>query len=467
LRRPLGRPRRYPSPPQGGPGRKRVSHALVLVIAITAAVYGVFMARPAVTALELNATSQLAAETESAVAATTVPEVKAASATPTPRPASESSSGGQNEAEATAAESEPAAEASSTPEATPAAVADGPEEEQRTRSLGLTPVPTPSSVPTARPSVTPSPAATTTRNATASLTATATPTPSCQPSESPAYCVYTVREGDTLSAIAARFKLESKDVLGWALLAESNKPDLTSVDDFIQPGQKLRIPVRSGVVHTVLLSETVGDIADLFDVTSASIIQANQLQNKDLVSIGQVLLIPNPGKLPAPPAPEPAPAEPAPLEPEPETPSEPAAPEPVLPPPPAPPSRPQSSFGFIWPITASTNITSFFGPRHPLGVDLGLAHAPRSPIIAVADGKVAFAGGDPCCSYGFYVIVDHENGFKTLYAHLSRVDVRAGQRVEQGDVLGPSGSTGYSTGYHLHFEVHRDGVRVNPLNYLP
>ena len=100
-------------------------------------------------------------------------------------------------------------------------------------------------------------------------------------------------------------------------------------------------------------------------------------------------------------------------------------------------------------------------------IDLGLAHAPGSMIMAVASGTVAFAGGDPCCSYGLYVIVDHGNGLKTLYAHLRRLDVSKGQSVSQGQVLGPAGSTGYSTGVHLHFEVHRNGTRVDPLGYLP
>jgi len=80
---------------------------------------------------------------------------------------------------------------------------------------------------------------------------------------------------------------------------------------------------------------------------------------------------------------------------------------------------------------------------------------------------VTFAGGDPCCSYGYYVIVDHGNGFTTLYAHFSSIRVTQGQKVAQGDVLGLGGRTGFATGNHLHFEVRRNGGIVNPLNYLP
>jgi murein DD-endopeptidase MepM/ murein hydrolase activator NlpD len=65
------------------------------------------------------------------------------------------------------------------------------------------------------------------------------------------------------------------------------------------------------------------------------------------------------------------------------------------------------------------------------------------------------------------VIIDHGNGLKTLYGHLRSISVSLGQQVGQGTVLGPSGTTGYSTGVHLHFEVQKDGVRVNPLGYLP
>jgi murein DD-endopeptidase MepM/ murein hydrolase activator NlpD len=290
----------------------------------------------------------------------------------------------------------------------------------------------------------------------------------CEPSAYSAYCIYTVREGDTLGHIAELFELNQGAVPGWEQLVASNKPNLTSADDYILPGQKLRIPTRRGVVHTVILGETVGDLADAFDVTSAAIIAANNLGTGNLLQIGQVLLIPDPQRIPQPqlelPEPEQVP------EPEPPPPPAPApAPEPAQPPPPPAPEvtvrNPVS--GFIWPIRATIRITSYFGPRHPLGIDLGLSHDPRAPIYAVEGGTVSFAGGDPCCSYGLYVIVDHGNGYKTLYAHLRRLDVRAGQTVQQGQVLGLAGSTGYSTGPHLHFEVHLNGRRVDPLQYLP
>jgi murein DD-endopeptidase MepM/ murein hydrolase activator NlpD len=286
------------------------------------------------------------------------------------------------------------------------------------------------------------------------------PPPYCEPSESPAYCIYTVHNGDTLSGIAERFSLKGTELPGWELIAASNKPDITDMDDFIQPGQKLRIPNRPGIVHTILFGETVGDLADVFDVTSASIASSNGLANRDLLTIGQVLLIPDPKRVAAPPPPDPGPT----------LSSSAAAPEPAARPEPAQSASaagPVSSSGFIWPITAAVRITNYMSARHPLGIDMGLGHAPGTPVRAVADGRVEFAGGNACCSYGLYVIVDHGNGLKTLYAHLSRLSVARGQYVDQGDTLGPSGTTGYSTGVHLHFEVHRNGTRVNPMNYLP
>jgi murein DD-endopeptidase MepM/ murein hydrolase activator NlpD len=126
---------------------------------------------------------------------------------------------------------------------------------------------------------------------------------------------------------------------------------------------------------------------------------------------------------------------------------------------------PSSSAGFIWP--AGGPISSYYGPNHPLGIDIDLFNNGGAPISAAMGGVVTFAGGNACCSYGYYVVVDHGNGYQTLYAHLSAIGVGVGEVVAQGQYLGAGGSTGYSTGDHLHFEVTLNGSRVNPLNYLP
>ena len=112
-------------------------------------------------------------------------------------------------------------------------------------------------------------------------------------------------------------------------------------------------------------------------------------------------------------------------------------------------------------------MTSSFGMRrHPLlgysrfhkGMDFGAAHG--SPIVAATDGVVAFAGWHG--GHGNYVKLKHAGGIATAYAHMSRIVARPGARVSQGQVIGYVGSTGLSTGPHLHYEVYKNGVAINP-----
>lgn len=121
--------------------------------------------------------------------------------------------------------------------------------------------------------------------------------------------------------------------------------------------------------------------------------------------------------------------------------------------------------GLIWPVVGP--ISSYFGAAHPLGIDLDQTMALGTAIVAAHSGVVLFAGGDPCCSYGRYVILASASGMTTLYAHFELLSVETGQSVRQGEPLGIVGNTGYSTGTHLHFEVIDAGVRRDPLLYLP
>ena len=114
-------------------------------------------------------------------------------------------------------------------------------------------------------------------------------------------------------------------------------------------------------------------------------------------------------------------------------------------------------------------ITSRYGVNESVrdhthaGLDIG---APRgTPIKAAASGTVTFSG-NPSDGYGNYVIVTHANGVQTVYAHCSQLLVSKGQKVSQGDVIAKVGSTGNSTGNHLHFEVRKNGVKYNPQNYV-
>jgi murein DD-endopeptidase MepM/ murein hydrolase activator NlpD len=126
--------------------------------------------------------------------------------------------------------------------------------------------------------------------------------------------------------------------------------------------------------------------------------------------------------------------------------------------------------GFIWP--AEGTLTSLFGSRGPVmgggsarfhaGIDISVPGG--TPILAAQEGTVVFAGYNG--AYGRVIKLDHQNGYATLYAHNSRLLVHVGQSVRAGQVICLSGNTGRSTGPHLHFEVHKDGWPVDPLEYL-
>ena len=100
-------------------------------------------------------------------------------------------------------------------------------------------------------------------------------------------------------------------------------------------------------------------------------------------------------------------------------------------------------------------------PYHP-GIDV--AAATGTPVLAAAAGAVTFAAVDP--EYGNLVIIDHGLGLETRYAHNARLTVRAGARVTRGQLIAAVGSTGNSTAPHLHFEILKDGVPVDPRKYL-
>lgn len=125
----------------------------------------------------------------------------------------------------------------------------------------------------------------------------------------------------------------------------------------------------------------------------------------------------------------------------------------------------------IWPVEGGY-VSSEFGARiHPIsgnaqrheGIDI--AAWTGTPVHATAAGTVTFAGNRG--GYGLTVVIDHGYGVQTLYAHNSRLHVRVGQKVKRGDLISSIGTTGVSTGPHLHYEVHVNGRPVNPRNYLP
>ncbi len=124
-----------------------------------------------------------------------------------------------------------------------------------------------------------------------------------------------------------------------------------------------------------------------------------------------------------------------------------------------------------WPCPSTRYITSSFGSReHPIqgvtkmhnGIDIGASYG--ASIVAADSGTVLFSGNSS--SYGKYIVISHGNGITTLYAHCSQLLVSAGASVGKGQTIANVGSTGNSTGPHLHFEVSVNGSRVNPLNYV-
>jgi murein DD-endopeptidase MepM/ murein hydrolase activator NlpD len=127
-----------------------------------------------------------------------------------------------------------------------------------------------------------------------------------------------------------------------------------------------------------------------------------------------------------------------------------------------PPKRAMGSFNY----PASATLTSGFGARwgrQHAGIDLGASYG--TPVYASDGGTVTFAGYNSG-GYGYLVIIDHNNGYETYYGHNSSLAVSEGQQVAQGELIAYVGSTGDSTGNHVHFEIRKNGVPENPLNYL-
>lgn len=123
---------------------------------------------------------------------------------------------------------------------------------------------------------------------------------------------------------------------------------------------------------------------------------------------------------------------------------------------------------FLWPTPTLTEITSGYGARwgsFHYGLDLSGPNAMGQPIYAADGGTVIFAGYDEG-GYGNYVVIDHGNGFESIYGHASKVLTSQGAKVAQGQLIALVGSTGHSTGAHCHFEVHKNGVKTDPTNLV-
>lgn len=244
---------------------------------------------------------------------------------------------------------------------------------------------------------------------------------------------YIVQMGDVIGTIASRFGISVNTIL-W-----SNNLSYYSI---IRTGDKLKIMPVSGVLHKVASGENLGSIANKYNADIGKIKEYNKLADANSLQKGQELIIPDGIKKVAPRARTVAQTSPY------ATPSSSGR------------AQYSSSSKFVWP-TASKRITQYYHWGHS-AIDIGAKTG--TPIYSIEKGQITFSGWSN--GYGYNIIVDHGGGQKSRYAHFSKLYVKKGALVDKGQQIGEMGSTGWSTGPHLHIEIIINGVKVNPLKYL-
>lgn len=239
------------------------------------------------------------------------------------------------------------------------------------------------------------------------------------------YSTYTVRSGDTITDISKKFGL-------------ANISTIISVNNIenarkIWVGQKLKIPSMDGIKHTVVSGDTLGTISARYGISIEDILDVNDMAS-DVLYPGMNLFIPG-GRLDS------------------ET------------------LKKALGESWIFPLTVKYVVSSEFGTRpdpftgvtsNHTGTDFAVSAG--TPIRACQSGTVAVAGWSN--TYGNYVIISHGNGYQTLYAHMQKYTVKKGDVVSQGQNIGYVGSTGYSTGPHLHLTVYKNSQLVDPATIL-
>ena len=228
--------------------------------------------------------------------------------------------------------------------------------------------------------------------------------------------IHQVKKGENLWVIAGKYNIDIDTLIGANDIANMNK---------IKIGDELRILPVKGILYKVNPGESLWTISKQFNISINKIVEANVIDKPDLVQPGVTLILPG------------------------------AKPE----------FGYQDRLGkrFIYPVNA--RISSYFGARwgkQHAGIDFAVNVG--TEIKAARAGKIIYSQWSN--GYGYTVVIEHQKGVRTLYAHNSKLLVRGGQWVEQGQVISLSGNTGNSTGPHLHFEVQINGQAVNPLNYI-
>jgi murein DD-endopeptidase MepM/ murein hydrolase activator NlpD len=224
-----------------------------------------------------------------------------------------------------------------------------------------------------------------------------------------------------LWSIAGQFDLDV-DTLRWS------NPELARNPDLLAVGTELAILPVSGVYHTIEPGETLISIAARYGVAEVDILNypLNKLERPDELLAGQKLVIPHGRQELARPTPQPSLDSP-----------------------------------LAWPLVGT--ITQGFSDSHR-ALDIGAPYG--SPVYAGAAGRVTRFGWART-GYGYTVMVDHGQGLESLYSHMKGAWVQAGDWVERGQLIGEVGSTGNSSGPHVHVEVRVEGEQMNPLEYLP
>jgi murein DD-endopeptidase MepM/ murein hydrolase activator NlpD len=240
---------------------------------------------------------------------------------------------------------------------------------------------------------------------------------------------YTVQVGDTAEIIAEKFGLQPTTLL-WS------NPDMEKMPDLLKVGQVLTILPIDGVYHTVESDDTLESLAKTYKVAVSSIVDCpfNDVPEEGMLSVGTQLIVPG-GTKPY------------------ETRQVTTYSGPVE-------GAVQAGGIFHWPAAGALTQGYWYGHR---AIDIG---APVGTAIKSADGGYVSFTGWTDIGYGYLVVVDHQNGYQTYYAHLSNIFVSEGESVDAGQVIGAMGSTGNSTGPHLHFEIRYNAYPTNPLFYL-
>ena len=242
--------------------------------------------------------------------------------------------------------------------------------------------------------------------------------------------LYTVEEGDTLSTIAEKFGLSMQTVM-WE--------NRVGVNATLHLGNTFRILPVDGVTHTIAKGDTLESIAAKYRADAEGILEYNHLVEADDITSGDLLIIPG-GR---PPMVVEAPVI-----------RKAFVLRPSLP-------LPSIAGKLLWPSAAGYRISQHFTWRHH-GLDIAISSG--TPTFASESGTVESSSW--MSGYGNQVTINHGNGLRTRYGHNSRLLVTKGEHVTRGQIIALVGSTGRSTGPHIHYEVFANGVRVNPMQYL-